>query len=1102
MEVRRVCRVAWLRITKLACVLILLQGALSSHAHAASAVCAEVRIEIRQKVSLERQAFDAVMRIRNGLAVASVEQLSVDILFTDSAGNAVVASSDPHNVDASFFLRLDDLDGISAVDGTGTVAPETTASIRWLIIPAASAGGTTPLGEIYQVGARVQYRLSDEEKVVEVTPETITVKPQPKLALDYFLAGEVYSDDPFTPEIEPPVPFTLGVRVRNTGAGTGHKVRVESAQPEIIDNELGLLVGFNIVGGHVDDQPASASLMLDYGDISAGATRMGRWIMETTLSGQFISMDARYTHADTLGGALTSLIDGVPATYLLVRDVLVDLPGRDGVRDFLARDGDVLRVYESNGLDSDVDDVSADALLDVLASSSFTLTFPPTQGLAYVQVMDPTGGSASSLTVRKSTGEILPSENAWFSKSRGADLEWRYFLNVFDAEGHGSYTVLADTSPSEGVISGAVYADINGNGVRDSGEEGVDGVALLLTGESVIGSVQRSVLTQDGGVYRFGDLPSGSYTVAVGALAGHTNGAHQAGSAGGVVEGTQIHGIELDETAVGQGYLFAKISSDTARLADLEVIALEAPAEVKRDTPTSVVIRVRNAGPRATLARTNISIPEGLGIDHAEATGGSFDAATGAWSNGPMLPGDEQRLTLNGEFSNLGQQLIAAVIQVVDGVTEDPDHSNNSVSTAVLVNPSPVLSVNIVMPPVNDLLILASCPPVAAMGCLQERAARWQALFDHAGIRYRVVTDLTEFTSAFRSGEWPMVWIDGGVNSLGDTLVQELRESVRRDGTLLLSGRRDSGWEHFEVLTGAIYEGRLPADSRVVVVESSEYFDAGELSAQGDVSAYLQGNGRVLGRYSDGLGLSGAIVTQPEGALGTTIVFGFDPLLSFEKLASVAQPLEPLITAAAVENNGIALAGSALRFLITATREGEGGDAVTVTGTYPHTFVLLDSVPPAQGQQSLTSLSWTNRWSEKDSFESSYTGLAPSAAGTYRFNASAKWLDQHDEAYIELDIRDMLTQQVAATTTIDALDAWDDDDALLKQQAVDDLAEAIGQYAAGDQPGAVAALLSALQALDNMTETDASDAALEVSRLLFHMARQPAGDLDGSSAAR
>src|SRR5690606_28849570 len=121
-----------------------------------------------------------------------------------------------------------------------------------------------PAGVMYMVGARLQYRLNGEDHAVDVVPETITVKPQPRFQLDYFLASDVYADDAFTPEIEPPVPFTLGVRLRNAGAGTGHNVSIESAQPEIVDNEQGLLVGFSIIGSHVDEQPAAPTLNIDF----------------------------------------------------------------------------------------------------------------------------------------------------------------------------------------------------------------------------------------------------------------------------------------------------------------------------------------------------------------------------------------------------------------------------------------------------------------------------------------------------------------------------------------------------------------------------------------------------------------------------------------------------------------------------------------------------------------------------------------------------------------------------------------------------------------------------------------------------------------------
>jgi hypothetical protein len=65
-------------------------------AHAPNAVCAAVKI--KQKLSVERQAFDAVMRINNGLQTNAMQNAST--------GHAVVANSDSSNICASSFLSV------------------------------------------------------------------------------------------------------------------------------------------------------------------------------------------------------------------------------------------------------------------------------------------------------------------------------------------------------------------------------------------------------------------------------------------------------------------------------------------------------------------------------------------------------------------------------------------------------------------------------------------------------------------------------------------------------------------------------------------------------------------------------------------------------------------------------------------------------------------------------------------------------------------------------------------------------------------------------------------------------------------------------------
>lgn len=224
----------------------------SPAAAADDSVCARVKLEIKQELTLERQAFDAHMRINNGLSHITLENININVNFSDEDGAAVLASSDPDNTDALFFIRLDTMDNIDAVEGTGTVSPSTSADIHWLIIPAPGASNGISTGKLYYVGATLSYTIGGEEHITEVTPDYIFVKPMPLLTLDYFIPINVYGDDAFSPEIEPPIPFGLGVRVGNNGTGTAKSLKIESAQPRITENELGLLIDFAIEGCKVN----------------------------------------------------------------------------------------------------------------------------------------------------------------------------------------------------------------------------------------------------------------------------------------------------------------------------------------------------------------------------------------------------------------------------------------------------------------------------------------------------------------------------------------------------------------------------------------------------------------------------------------------------------------------------------------------------------------------------------------------------------------------------------------------------------------------------------------------------------------------------------
>ncbi len=87
--------IAGFQISTFSVVLWILSAVTPVQAQSQESVCADVRIEIRQELTLERQAFDALMRINNGLDTLSIDNVDIDVLFADEDGLPVVASSDP-----------------------------------------------------------------------------------------------------------------------------------------------------------------------------------------------------------------------------------------------------------------------------------------------------------------------------------------------------------------------------------------------------------------------------------------------------------------------------------------------------------------------------------------------------------------------------------------------------------------------------------------------------------------------------------------------------------------------------------------------------------------------------------------------------------------------------------------------------------------------------------------------------------------------------------------------------------------------------------------------------------------------------------------------
>ncbi len=378
-------------------------------------ICARVRIRIDQQAVISRNAFRATLELEND-GDEPLEDVAVEVIITDDAG---AAAGD------RFSLVLDQLTGLPDVTGGGDVVGGGAATASWLIRPYDEAAPTGP--RVYNVSGRLSYRLGGEQVTIPLFPVAINVLPNPNLRFKYFLEMRVYGDDPFTREVvEPAVPFSLGLMVTNTGAGVAHDLQITSAQP-VIEDDDGLAIRMQIIGTQLGTRAISPSLLVNFGNIDAGETDVARWLLTSTIQGEFVEYSAEIRHIDGLGDPRLSLIDP-PEIFAMTHVVRVDrdaagAPHDDGKPDFLTHeefpniedipdrihvsDGTVLPIRRA----ADATGEGLPSLTEPRARVTANVTAP---GWFYIRVDDPAEGRFAITRVIRSDGRVVRLEdNVW-----------------------------------------------------------------------------------------------------------------------------------------------------------------------------------------------------------------------------------------------------------------------------------------------------------------------------------------------------------------------------------------------------------------------------------------------------------------------------------------------------------------------------------------------------------------------------------------------------------------------------------------------------------------------------------------------------------------
>jgi hypothetical protein len=438
-------------------------------------VIARVRIRINQEAVLSRDAFEGTFVLENLDPSIDLSAIDIDLEVYDLEGNLVTDR---------FAIASPTLFGFGgALDGSGSLAAATSGTAVFTILAKDTAAPIEATQ--YSIGGRVRYNRgagvptsANESIDFNLAPATITVLPQPVLVFNYFLQRDVFSDDPFTSAKESSQPYVLGLLAHNRGYGVANDLIITSAQPEIIDNQLGLKIAFELIGAAVNGLDVLPSLSVDLGDLAAHSTSEAHWLMTSTLQGRFIDYSATFEYINALGlkdvPGLSQLVD--VNLHELTRRVRDHRSGADSRHDYLVNSNPPI-VGESA--------VGKDLLPDILylsndTTESVTALVPGTPGLAistislageasltvnaaagwtYLRLLEPSAGNRPITAIRRADGSLVSADNFWITDRtfpENGPPTYESSLHILDfnpASGPTTYTVLfgaptSNTAPS------------------------------------------------------------------------------------------------------------------------------------------------------------------------------------------------------------------------------------------------------------------------------------------------------------------------------------------------------------------------------------------------------------------------------------------------------------------------------------------------------------------------------------------------------------------------------------------------------------------------------------------------------------------------------
>ena len=415
--------------------------------------CAQVKLEIKQKLVLTRQAFRGTLTIENGSSNA-IEDILVDVNATNMETGFMATSREMQ-------IAIEKIEGFEGEkDGAWRLGAGKKGVATILFIPtkyAAPENLTT-----YSFGGTLSFKDGSTTQNRSLYPVSLQVKPSPELDLTYFMQRDVYGDNPLTPDVvEPVIPAEFSVLIHNKGKGDANNVRMITKKPEIVENEKGLLIDFDIISSSLNGGEKTMALDDDiatqFGTIAAGTASYATWDLTASLMGHFTEYDVNVTHVTDYGNPDLSLLDRV-TIHELIHSLNATI-GDKVYRAWITNDEPDAEdapdhIYFANGTDEELATLSEETRMERIDNTHYRVTVPTDmpRHWFYTAVANPAGKYAKILSITDETNNRpLDPANFWttdYTMKDGIDPQLDYRLHIADiVSGKGTNTYIVEFEP-------------------------------------------------------------------------------------------------------------------------------------------------------------------------------------------------------------------------------------------------------------------------------------------------------------------------------------------------------------------------------------------------------------------------------------------------------------------------------------------------------------------------------------------------------------------------------------------------------------------------------------------------------------------------------